>query len=366
MGYNDTLSVNGDYTITNLKAATGIADDRLSAHHPNGAGNKTGLGDFAIKVVGYEDPQNPGTFTRLLRPVSVNGSSTDADGSYDSQDPPFYDFSSVTLDPRVPDTVTLRLYTQTTAEAFGLEQILKNGTALAESVNGNATLQSTTVDTSGPHIDLTYEITGFTNAQIGLTYDDPLNVNAGNQGKSNSDGEGNTLPEDAGLVFRTQDVLDPIPKINYMQVAIESDGGSVETIYFDFNLDSNDQDIGEGNVVYDPAGKIDAQFYLYSQDPSSNSSFANATTPGFNADNQFQLRRSSFSSGPNGNREIQYFMEIQDQSSTVKDVVSITINEGDTGTWGTTKQIHAYRTPEDRNTGDRSSPYSMNYDGQVV
>lgn len=46
------MGVNGDITISNLKSATGIADDRLSAHHPNGAGNTTAMGDFLTDAIG--------------------------------------------------------------------------------------------------------------------------------------------------------------------------------------------------------------------------------------------------------------------------------------------------------------------------
>jgi hypothetical protein len=46
------MGTNGTNTITALKAATGIADDRLSAHHPNGTGNPTAIGDFLVDAVG--------------------------------------------------------------------------------------------------------------------------------------------------------------------------------------------------------------------------------------------------------------------------------------------------------------------------
>jgi len=52
------MGVDGDVTITNLKSATGIADDRLSAHHPNGTGNQTALGDFLIDQIGRRDTVN--------------------------------------------------------------------------------------------------------------------------------------------------------------------------------------------------------------------------------------------------------------------------------------------------------------------
>jgi len=46
------MGVDGDITISNLKSATSIADDRLSAHHPNGAGNTTAMGDFLTDRIG--------------------------------------------------------------------------------------------------------------------------------------------------------------------------------------------------------------------------------------------------------------------------------------------------------------------------
>lgn len=50
------MGTSGDVTMTNLKSATGIADDRLSAHHPNGAGNATAMSDFFVPGLGvYKD-----------------------------------------------------------------------------------------------------------------------------------------------------------------------------------------------------------------------------------------------------------------------------------------------------------------------
>jgi len=46
------MGTGGDITMTNLKSATGIVDDRLSAHHPNGTGNQTPFGDFLIDEIG--------------------------------------------------------------------------------------------------------------------------------------------------------------------------------------------------------------------------------------------------------------------------------------------------------------------------
>lgn len=57
----------GDITLSNLKSATGIADDRLSAHNPSGPGNTTSLGDFLIDNIGRFDSSNLVWVTDLER-----------------------------------------------------------------------------------------------------------------------------------------------------------------------------------------------------------------------------------------------------------------------------------------------------------
>lgn len=61
------MGTNGTVTVSNLKAATGIADDRISAHHPNGAGNTTAMGDFLIDAIGRYDSSNGVFVTDLNR-----------------------------------------------------------------------------------------------------------------------------------------------------------------------------------------------------------------------------------------------------------------------------------------------------------
>jgi len=360
MGFNESLTTNGNYTITNLKGATGIADDRLSAHHPNGSGNETALGDFSIRALGHE--LSAGDLTRLLRPVqvTVNGSVQSISGSYDTQNPPFFDFDGFVLDPRNPDKFTLRIDLPTGQRGqHAIQQILRDGNGLSSDVEDNAKLINRTANTNS--IDLQYEVTGFINLQVGVTFDDGMNVNAENAGKASSDKEGNTLPEDAGFAFRTEDVLDDSPLITDVQVGIVDDGF---TVFFDFNLDSNDQNLGEGFVVYDPANKIDGQFFMYDLNPSSNPSYANDTEPDFDADVHFEQQVSQFSNSEGG-REVEFFIELQDQGGTTKDVVRLLISENDTGTWPSTEDQFAYQTSEGRNAGTKSSPVTMNYIGQA-
>lgn len=49
----------GVNTITALKGATGIADNRLSAHHPNGPGVRTAVSDFWVSDIGRDDGAGP-------------------------------------------------------------------------------------------------------------------------------------------------------------------------------------------------------------------------------------------------------------------------------------------------------------------
>jgi len=47
------MGQNGTVTVSNLKTLTSIADDRVSAHHPDGAGSKTGMSYFFL--TGFTD-----------------------------------------------------------------------------------------------------------------------------------------------------------------------------------------------------------------------------------------------------------------------------------------------------------------------
>lgn len=73
------MGTGGDITMTNLKGATGIADDRLSAHHPNGAGNETAMGDFLINDIGRDD--GSGTRVTDLRAGNDNNPLTNTPGT---------------------------------------------------------------------------------------------------------------------------------------------------------------------------------------------------------------------------------------------------------------------------------------------
>lgn len=371
MSVSDSISNNGKYTITNLKTATGIADDRLSAHRPNGAGNQASFGDFVCKAVGYQDPNTPDVFTRLLRPEKVNGTETDAAGSYDSQNPPYYVFSNIdelSAEPSSnPDTFTIRidLYQIELGEYFP-EQIAKNDPGGIELTDGSgiATLISKNIITDGNGnqvaIDFKFELTGFASGlNLGFTYNGNLNTNADNTGKSSTDGEGNSLPENAGLVFRTLDVDTATPLIEKWHVRVKDNGLSVA---FDFNVGANGNNLGESFVVYDPADNLNAAFYVYDLYPSNNSPYANDEEPDFLSSNHFEQNVEEFQESE-GNRSITFYCEIRGQSGNTVDVVLITIDENETGIWDGTESCYEYTTSTARNQATISNPQTMNFNG---
>jgi hypothetical protein len=103
------MGKNGDITITNLKSSTGISDDRLSAHHPNGTGNKTSFGDFLVSnLSGIADGGDP-LFDELCKIWDVNG--TRRFGTYNSSD--FWKFDDTNFE--LTDGDTFRWVIETTA-----------------------------------------------------------------------------------------------------------------------------------------------------------------------------------------------------------------------------------------------------------
>jgi hypothetical protein len=90
------MGVNGDVTLSNLKQASGIADDRLSAHDDN-TGGKTSFGDFFITgfdrtdengngkynlyILDVNNPVYPGDTVDLFIPNSISGSNDPNSGN---------------------------------------------------------------------------------------------------------------------------------------------------------------------------------------------------------------------------------------------------------------------------------------------
>jgi hypothetical protein len=315
--------------MTNLKKATPSGSNKLSDHHPSGSGNETAFGDFVIKAVGREDPNTASNFLRLLHPESVyeNGSTNSTPGgSYNSND--WFEFGPSVGDLEPPDRFTIRVETDPSVGEYAVEQILKgasstsHSSSLAGAAVKNASLYDQRIHKNAGNypvaLDLEYEVTGFNNVQIGLTFDDGLNLNADNYGTSN------LISLSGGLFFRTRDIKGDSPLISKWQVQVTgtSRPGEYEV---EFNIPASN--FGESGRVYDPSGKIDAQFYVYENPPSNNSPSANDTDPNFSLSSLPLAFGAQETSSVNGAPQLRYWVEIEDQSGNEKDFVEVRLNQ---------------------------------------
>jgi len=237
----DNMGINGEITMTNLKSATGIADDRLSAHHPNGAGNTTGMGDFLVVSLGRSKTNS----SRLLIPHKVNGS-TAFSGSYGSTDPTtaFFSFSGTTFTPG--DTITIQIAVPFCGDFFR-EQIASRsanltftdnaGTAKVKSADYSASRNGTRL------IDITLEVTNFgTEIRVQWVFDDGMNTDAENYNQA--------------LFFRTRDLETATPRIAAQGTAVGFED-SFDGISHDYSINSGGVNRSAADVLFDPSDQID-------------------------------------------------------------------------------------------------------------
>lgn len=147
------MAENGTNTITALKSATGISDDRLSAHHPNGPGVETKFGFFWIN--GFDDtelddrdagsPRVGEQFSLYMRPPSGFTQITDVNDG----------------------------------DAFVIENSLANGPALTINTDSLSSFNSLNYDVdvgdSELGIELIFDADGQGNAGIQANWDDGIN-----------------------------------------------------------------------------------------------------------------------------------------------------------------------------------------------
>jgi hypothetical protein len=276
------MGKDADVTMTNLKSATGIADDRLSAHHPNGTGNTTSMGDFLTNHIGR----------RVASPEWEQGMTTDING-----DP----YGSNGFDTRlsIPD-ITVHsepgapvgegsLDTDGNFE-FDTDVVLGNGNrfwvrvgtgidpnndATIGDLFGDAIAVTDSLDVSGNNceptgdrkvgtdgdgklvIDIEMEITGFNNAAVYITFQDGLNVDATNYGNS--------------MQFFTTDVQKDTVYMDQITVQWSNLGGESSQLFVDCQLNSLDAGNTKGDSTFtmrvspvynNPAGRT-TYTYLY-------------------------------------------------------------------------------------------------------
>lgn len=241
------MGVNGTITMTNLKSATGIADDRLSAHHPNGAGNETAMGDFLTDAIGRRAAASEWSQAVV---DGANGFDTFLgipERSVESNSPGVPAVSQSGVDVSVDsnglvvvnggqindgDTLWVRVGTGIDptllyGEHFG-EQIGKNAGALkiTDTVNLVATgTRESGTDADGRtviDIEFTVDIQNIATTRAELRLEDTMNTDATNYGDpSTQTGVSNNV-----LVMRSND-LEPLGTfIESLQIRYSNDGGN--------------------------------------------------------------------------------------------------------------------------------------------
>lgn len=245
------MGVDGDVTMASLKAATGISDDRLSAHNPNGAGNITSMGDFLIDEIGRRD--------------TVNGYQTDLErrGS-----------GPLEVGDRFEVRVDAALPAVGPSGEFWIDQVLINGQNFSfDDGNSNVTLVGVTEVSNTPSdydsVWIEYEVDGFSSVEVRCKLTGALNNDAVNHNTTLSylsTNDGDTEVRDASpamdcltwnQLFGTSDEIrlavdlyDPQDQINDY---IEWDLGPVDAPpQKQENVDG--QDVAE--YIYDHGGQL--------------------------------------------------------------------------------------------------------------
>lgn len=245
--HKDALTMpNGTYTLSNLKNATGIADDRLSAHHPNGAGNTTSLGDFAVEDIGWDNDGD--TFIENLQfssksiyklpCVEVNGSDSNAAGSYNGSVWQFSN-SSVELSPNFRDSLKLRVDVEALPDLgdFFVDQIFSDASNWTFSGGNLAFNTLTKVDDSTLEIEI--DVTGYGSvASFEATFADGLN---------------DAMPHyNETLGFQTSEIRSATPVICGPGTSIffeDEKANGVHKYYINFARST-------ANVLFDPKGQV--------------------------------------------------------------------------------------------------------------
>jgi len=268
----------GDTTISTLKDATGIASNRLFAHNPNSSDFETRFIDFLMDNIGGNlDPDSTTDIDGLfLIPVEVNGSTTDADGSYDSSDR--YQFSNVTLRP--DDTLKIEVWVDTSTTIGGKDIGEHVRKAILNRLGANwsiAAENGLTINAMSNYRDGTGYVTSVFECTF-ETYSDPARIELGFPADVNTD-----MPNAGStMVFSTDDVqknfnismgLAPAP--NQIDIDLTIDDGVPEydvTIERDRDSDFSDGDettvvntteSTEGTKSYTDSGLQSGTTYYY-------------------------------------------------------------------------------------------------------
>jgi len=266
-----------DTNISTLKTATGISSNRLFAHNPT-SDTETRFIDFLMdNIGGNTDPNSDNQIDGLfLIPVEVNGSTTDADGSYNTNDQ--YQFDNITLKP--DDTLKVEVWVETTTTIGGKNVGEHVREAILNRLNANwsiTTQNGLNIDTMSSYRSGTGYVTSVFECTF-ETYSDPARIELGFPGDVN-----NGMPNAGStMVFSTDDVqknfsisLGAAPFTNQIDLDLIIDNGVPDydvTIERDKDSDFTDGDettvvstteTSEGTYTYSDGGLTSGTTYYY-------------------------------------------------------------------------------------------------------
>lgn len=198
------MGTGGTITMSNLKGATGIADDRLSAHHPDGSGNPTRMGDFLITDIGdLADRDSDADKTTLVAANSGTWKPGDADHSIPA------DQIKVIVEVAKENGISPK-GGSFWPESIGTQNASLEAASLSNLSVADRLLNNTRSD-DPLQMYIVCDVTGLDNASIDLYLRDGLNTDATNY---------NTK-----LAFSTSDVLSSTKVPAYHTASYDSDNG---------------------------------------------------------------------------------------------------------------------------------------------
>jgi hypothetical protein len=366
MGAGETISKNGTYTMSNLSSATSVGSYKLSDHHPNLNDSETAFSDFVCKALG--DLTKSGANQRRVPITLYQGNANKASGSYNSNDN--WKFNNISgIRPGVQFTIFIPVYNSDgDLGDFFIEAVLLEGDQLTKDttltsneitiVNVNEVLNGSG-NVSGPGVEIRVELSSqVPRLFVGYVYNDPLNDDADNRGKTSN----LNAPNDVGFAFITDEVKPA-------QVLITSWGME---LYFDSGLggwevDHNPSSHFGGATLFDPSDDAtNPTWKLYDGPPDTNSPFATSGDSEFLHGNHGGDLFKPVTKYPSGST-MDWWVAVEDDQGKTRDVVQCRLDDGagTTDPWPRSdgnQEHYLFTTSKSRDEGTLNNPQSMNYD----
>lgn len=262
----------GETTFPNLKAATGIADNRLLYHSPNPPNADTAFSDFLIGGIGRRVVDEPeftqsnlsgnGDFDLHIGcPSSTvggnNGWPFDATGGSIDGSGNFIPNNDTQIEPG--DKIWVRINTDIEATGeygeYWAEQVGKNGGSLVVTTTSGFTTtgnREVGVDDAGYYaVDIELKKTDSESSEVRFELQDGLNTDATNYGPVSGQTPGTPSVSFTGLRFTTPNTRIPFTHIQGLTVAWSNEGGQGSELGCDVDIQNPlDADGTRGDASY--------------------------------------------------------------------------------------------------------------------